>query len=598
MVGLSVHGAVAILLTMGALFLFTRERLPLEYSCLAILTVLVLGLELFPYSVEDSSLTSADVLAGFGNEALITIMLLLVLAKGVEVSGALRPLARLLARAWLLNRSLALLATLLTAAALSAFVNNTPVVAMLLPLLVGVANRIGVPASRMLMPVGFATIVGGMSTTIGTSSNLLIVSVSADMGLTRLEMFDFFLPASIAAGVAIVYLWLLAPRFLPVRESPLQEVTPRLFETTIEIRDDSPLIGKTLADLRQLAETSFRILRIRRGSELVLARLPSLTLRAGDSIHIRGTAEAIKEVQSLFGGGFEEGDLLRSPDQALVEVVVTRESPLYKRSLRTARAMFLGSLIPVGIYRPSARTTEPLDESADPQLASGDVLLMQGTKQEIHRLQDQHRLFILARNVHVPRAAKAPLALAIVCAVVGVAALGWVPIIASALCGVGLMLFSRCMALEEVWDAFDGKLVLVIVTSLALGAALTQSGAAEFIAFRFVDLTRDLPAPVVLSGLLLLTALLTELVTNNAVAVISTPIAIAIAQELGLPEIPFVLAVLFGANMSYLTPIGYQTNLLVYSIGGYRFSDFFRVGIPLQVLLWITLSVLLPTIYL
>ncbi len=182
--------------------------------------------------------------------------------------------------------------------------------------------------------------------------------------------------------------------------------------------------------------------------------------------------------------------------------------------------------------------------------------------------------------------------------VVVAAALGWMPIIASAACGVGLMLFFRCMTLEDAWSALDTRLVLVIVTSLALGTALTQTGAAEFLAAGFVSLVTGLPPPVVLSGILLLTALLTEVVTNNAIAVIATPIAIAAAQQLGVPEAAFVLAVLFGANMSYMTPIGYQTNLLVFSAGGYRFSDFFRVGVPLQILLWLTLSIALPALYL
>ncbi len=594
---LSVHGAAMIALTLSALFLFTRERLSLEASCLTILFVLVLGFEVFPYARDGERLGAANFLAGLGNEALITILLLLILAKGIEVSGALRPLARALARIWFISQSLALLATLVVAAALSAFVNNTPIVVMMLPLLVGVAQRIHTPPSKLLMPVGFASIVGGMSTTIGTSTNLLVVSVSADLGMPRLAMFDFVLPAVIAGGVAIFYLWTIAPRLLPERRSPTARFTHRLFESFIEVTEDSPLAGKTLGATRRLLKEDIRIQRVQRAG-LDLVRLPSLTLRPGDRVFVRGTAEAIKELQNLFGGGFEAGDLLRSPDQMLVEIVVTRESPLYGKTFSAARALLLGALTPVGIWRPGSKGTEPLGGYADPMLASGDVLLMQGERKEIRKLQDQHRLMILARSVHVPRSAKAPLALGIMAGVVAVAALGWMPIIASALCGVGLMLFGRCLALEEAWSALDSKLILVIVTSLALGTALQSTGAADFLAVQFVALFRTLPPPVVLSAILLLTALLTEVVTNNAVAVISTPIAMVVARELGVAEMPFVLAVLFGANMSYMTPIGYQTNLLVFSAGGYRFSDFFRVGIPLQVILWLTLSILLPVLYL
>lgn len=595
--GLDFHGVAVLLLTIGALFLFTRERLPLEYSCVAILFTLVLGFELFPYEYDGAQLGAANFLAGLGNEALITILLLLILAKGMEVSGALRPLARLLARIWLRSRSLALLATLVVAASLSAFMNNTPIVVMLLPLLAGVAHRIGASPSGILMPVGFATIVGGMTTTIGTSSNLLIVSVSADLGLPRLTMFDFILPGAIAAGVAMLYLWAIAPRLLPQRKSPLTELTPRLFESVIDVTDYSPLEGETLGNIRNMATQGIRILRVRR-KELELVRLPTLTLRSGDQLQVRGTAEAIQEIQNLFGHSFEASDLLRSPDEVLVEIVVMRESPLFGKKLSAARTFLLGSLIPVGIARPGIKATETLDESTDPTLTSGDILLMQGKRQEVRRLRDEGRLLILARSVHVPRSAKAPLALAIMAGVVLTAAIGWMPIIASALCGAVLMLFGRCLALDEAWTALDVKLILVIVTSLALGTALTHTGAAEYVALQIVALVRDLPAPIVLSAILLCTALLTEIVTNNAVAVISTPIAMIVAQELGVSELALVLAVLFGANMSYMTPIGYQTNLLVFSAGGYKFSDFFRVGLPLQLILWITLSIVLPILYL
>lgn len=597
MVDLDIHGVGTLLLMLGALFLFSRERIRLEYSCLLVLAILMVVFELFPYERGGERLRGAQFLAGFGNDALVTILLLLVLAKGVEVSGALRPLARVLARLWFFNRSLALLFTLVCAALLSAFLNNTPIVVILLPLLVGIATRTRISPSKILMPVGFATIVGGMGTTIGTSTNLLVTSISADLGGPSFAMFDFFAPAAIAASVAILYLWTIAPRAVPDRQAPLSATTPRLFESLIDVNDYSPLAGKPFSEVRALIRENVRILRIqRKGVELV--RLPSLTLRAGDRIHVRGTAEAIKDVQNVVGGGFHEDDLLRLPDQALVEVVITRESPLYGRKLSEAQELMLGSLVPVGIYRPDARATQTFDESTDPTLTAGDVLLMQGHRREIRRLQDQHRLFILDRGIHVPRSAKAAPALAIISSVIVVAALGWLPIAVSALLGMLLMLLARCLSLEEAWSALDTRLALVIVTSLAIGTSLTQTGAAEYVADRFVALVRDLPPPVVLSAVLLLTSLLTELVTNNAVAVIATPIALATAQALGVSEAAFVLAVLFGANMSYMTPIGYQTNLLVFSAGGYRFSDFFRVGAPLQVIVWLSLSVVLPWRYL
>jgi di/tricarboxylate transporter len=406
------------------------------------------------------------------------------------------------------------------------------------------------------------------------------------------------LPAAIAGAVAIVYLWAIAPKLLPVRTPPLTNLTPRIFESVIEVNDGSTLPGKTLGEVRGVLHEKVRIERVKRGSTLELVRLPTLTLRSGDTLHIRGTAEGIKEMQERFGGGFNDADLLRLPDQILVEIVVTRDSPLYGKRLSEVRGATLGQLLPIGTLQLGSKHASNNPDSTDRKLEIGDVLLMQGRRQEIRQLQSQHRLLILDRNVHVPRSAKAPLAVTIMFGVVLVAALGWMPIVASALCGVTLMLFSRCVSLEEAGSSLDTRLILVIVTSLALGTALTRTGAVDFIAIQFVALVQDLPPPIVLSGILLLTALLTELITNNAIAVIATPIAIVVARELGVPEIPFILAVLFGANMSYLTPIGYQTNLLVFTAGGYRFSDFLRVGIPLQIMLWLALSIALPVLYL
>jgi di/tricarboxylate transporter len=599
MEGLNPHAAATIALTFAALFLFTRERISLYLSCITVLFALVLGFELFPFESGGDDLRAADFFTAFGNEALVTIIFLLILAKGVEVSGALRPLTRLLARLWLISSRLAFLATLLFAATLSAFVNNTPIVVIILPVLIGVAHRNRIPPSRILMPVGFATIIGGMSTTIGTSTNLLVVSIAREQGAIALGMFDFVLPAVVAGGIAILFLWTIAPKLLPDRAPPLSASTPRIFESVVEVADGGLMAEKTIRELRPVLPENVTLLKVQRGDGLELVRLPTLTLRSGDKLLVRGTAEGIKALQNLFGGGFIADDLRRLPDHVLAEIVVTRDSPLFGKRLSEVRRATLGNLIPVGTLIPGGKKVRAKDKSDDdPVLNAGDVLLMQGERQDIRRLQDEQDLLILERRIHVPRSAKAPLAVVIMAVVVLAAALGWVPILASAFCGAALMIFTRCLSLEEARSALDTNLILVIATSLALGTALTRTGAAEFVALQFVDLVRDLPAPVVLSAILLLTALLTEVVTNNAVAVIGTPIAIVVAQELGVSEVAFVLAVLFGANMSYLTPIGYQTNLLVFAAGGYRFSDFLRVGIPLQILLWVCLSVLLSVLYL
>jgi di/tricarboxylate transporter len=598
-------------LTAGALYLFTRDRIPIEYSCLGVLLVLVLGFELFPYTVpaaatagaegapaaETVVLRGVDFLLGFGNEALITICLLLILGKGVEVSGALRPLGGLLVRVWSRSRSLALLITLVVYAFISAFVNNTPLVVMTMPILIGLAHRIRMSPSRLLMPVCFATTLGGMTTTLGSSTNLLVVNVGLEHGLPRIGMFDFFLLGWLATGAGILYLWVVGPRWIPDRTSPLAGTAPRIFGGIVEIPDGSPFAGRTLGELVRTTDARTRIERVQRGA-LDLMRLPSLTLRPGDRLHVRGAPDTIKRIQESAGARFEVGGLRRGPAERLVEIVVTRDSPLHGKRLSELHRTTLGRLFPVGVQRSGPDPMTPIDDAGDPQLTVGDVLLMQGNARDIHELKEAHNYLVLDRTISVPRTANARLATATLVAVVVVAAFGFVPIIVSALCGVSFMLLTRCMHWDEVWSAIDTRLVLVIVTSLALGTVLSGTGATDFIAQSFVSIVEGLPTTVVLSSFLLILALLNEVVSNNALAVIATPIGISIAEQIGAPTLPFVLAVLFGANAGFITPIGYQTNLIVFRAGGYKFGDFVRVGAPLQLVVWIVLSIALPVFYL
>jgi len=593
----SFHAVSVILITIGAFLLFTRDRISLEASCLIVLVTLVAGFELFPLEVDGRNFPGIRMLAGFGNEAVITIALLLILAKGVELCGGFATIGQFLVHLWRKDSHIALLITLVITAAASAFINNTPLVVMILPVLVSVAHQTNVSPSRILMPVGFATIAGGMTTTIGTSTNLLVVMIAADLGVVRLKMFDFLLPGAFAAAIAILFLWLVAPRLLPNRKLPSRDGAPRLYLAALTVSNKGGLIGRTLAEARTLLASGTRIERVIRGT-VELARLPALRLREGDQVHIRANATAIRNAQDIFGDALDSDSLVSPPNQRLVEIVVTQQSPLVNRHISMVAKLTPGRLLPVGIHRPGRSRLEDIDHDEDLLLKSGDVLLMQGDRKDIRSLAEHANMLVLDRSIHVPRQSRASAAIGIMALVVFAAALGVLPISVAALCGVLAMLASRCIAWDEVWSALNVRVILLIVTSLALGSALTLTGADRLVAHLFVTVVEGLPPPIIVSGLLLLTALLTEVMTNNAVAVIWTPIAISMARELGLPEMPFLLAVLFGANMSFMTPIGYQTNLLVFSAGGYRFSDFFRVGIPLQALLWLAVSVILTLLYL
>ncbi len=584
------------------MFLYTRERFLLEATSLFVVCVVLLWLALFP--IEGSTLGVKAVLGGFGNEALISITCLMILAKGLETTGALHPIAQSLAALWGERPRLAFLATLITAAVCSMVLNNTPVVAAILPLLVAVSLKARVSPAGILMPVGFATIIGGMATTIGTSTNLLVVSIAADLGMREMQMFDFALPVFIVGSIALVFLWLVAPRLLPDRRPPLTDVAPRIFDAKLRINDDSAAAGKTLAEVLALAGGRMRVSRVARGN-LSLVKLPSVTIVAGDRLHVRDTAESLKEYERLLGATLLAGeadeyvssDRPLTSDQHLAEVVVTPGSALDGVSLDSSRVLSAHELVPLAIQRSGAAPGETLETMTGQALHVGDIVLVQGSTGALDRLKRSGQVLVLDGRITVPRTERASAALAIMIGVVAFAAFGVLRISVAAMLGVALLLATRCLTWRDALGAINRPIVFVIVASLALGLTLIETGAALYIASLYVAMIGDVPIPVALAGFLVIMSLLTEVVTNNAVAVIGTPIALGVAQQLGAPAEPFVLAVLFGANMSYMIPISYQTNLLVMNAGGYRFSDFIRVGLPLQFIMWIGLSLVMPILY-
>ncbi|HSC96909.1 MAG TPA: SLC13 family permease [Burkholderiales bacterium] len=600
------HGLAVLALIIVAFALFALERLPLETSCLLILAALVLGFQVFPYEAGGRALAPAEFFYGFGHEALVAVCALMIIGQGLETTGALRPVAAMLARLWAVAPAFSLLLTLAIAAALSAFVNNTPVVVLLLPILVGVSMRGGLPASSVLMPMGFATLVGGMATTIGTSTNLLVVSIAADLGMQRFHMFDFALPAVIAGTVALAYLWLIAPRLLPARVPPLKDASPRVFEAVLHVTEDSAANGMTLSEAREKTAGKMRIEAVERGPGLLLSRLPTAKLQAGDRLRVRDTPENLKEFEQQLGaqlhnigeGGHRvsEEHPLSAEDQQLAEVVVTESSLLHGRTLSEARFADYHDLIVLAIHR-SGPSRPPSEDISQIRLARGDVLLVQGAAKRIAELKRSGRLLVLDGKVDLPEMKKVPLALAITAAVILAAALGAAPIEVSAVTGVALMLITRCLVWEDVKAALSVQVIMIVVASLALGVALMRTGGADYVAQLYVALAGGLPPAAVMSGLMLVMAVLTNIVSNNAAAVIGTPIAVNIAQAVGAPPEPFVLAVLFGANLSFATPMAYKTNLLVFAAGGYRFSDFVRAGVPLTIIMWLALSAALAAFY-
>jgi len=599
------HAIWALSLTVVALILFTRERIPLETSSLAVIVLLAVSFQLFPYQNSGGqTLSPVMFFAGFAHEALIAVCGLMIAGYGIVRTGALDPVGRGLAKLWAISPALSVLITLIVSALLSAVVNNTPIVVLLLPIMLNVAIRTKSNPSGILMPMGLATLLGGMTTTIGTSTNLLVVSVANDMGLETIGMFDFFVPAAIAGSIGILYLWLIAPRILPDRTPNLKDSGPRIFTAHLHVNEDSYAAGKTLTEIIEKTEGAIQISGIRRSENTFTVPLPDAKIRIGDRLLVRDTPSALKEYErtlgaTLYSKGHEVSDdnPLSEDQQHLAELVIDRGSPMIHRSLNEAHFSDVYQLVTLAIHR-KGKVLENMPQGiAKTPLRLGDVLLVQGSSENIEEVKRRGHFLVLDATTELQSTKYAPRAIIIMALTILAAGLGIVPIAISAVAGALAMVLTRCLKWQDIERALSAQVILIVVASLALGTALTQTGATMYVAYQFVEVTSGMNDRVIFSLLMLLMAVLTNIVSNNAAAVIGTPIAISIATQLGLPPEAFVLAVLFGANMSYATPMAYQTNLLVMNAGGYTFMDFVKVGVPLTIIIWLSFSFIVPIMY-
>jgi di/tricarboxylate transporter len=598
------HALAVMILIIVALILFTREAIPLQTTSLLVLVTITVGFTLFPFELDGRALQASDFFLGFGHKALVAVCGLMLVGQGLIRTGALEPVGRFLARLWRKGPAVSLLFTILITAVLSAFINNTPIVVLMLPILIGVAVRTGASTSGTLIPMGFASILGGMATTIGTSTNLLVVNVAADMGMDEFSMFDFLGPAAIAGFFAVIYLWLIAPRMIPERQPPMSGRVSRVYTAQIRLDHGSPVVGKRLAEAILRAGEGIRVETVQRGQGVFINPLPDVVLKPGDRITTSDTQNNLREFARLMGGTLFSGDHavdaahpLSHEGQQIAEVVITPASRLSGVRIGDARlrSRYGLRLLAFNRFEESQERKSPgLDEM---QLRSGDVLLVQSTPENLGELKETADFLVLDGSIELPSTRKAPIALATILGVVALTASNLMPIEVSAVLGFLVLIVTGCLNWKDAMNALSSQVILIIVSSLAMGAALLKTGGADYLAKLFVYITFGAPPSVVLGGLMLMMGILTNIVSNNAAAVIGTPIAIGIAQRLGMPLEPFVLAVLFGANLSFVTPMAYQTNILLMNAGGYKFSDFVRVGLPLAIGLWFILTLVLVWAY-
>lgn len=576
----------------------------MEAVSLLLLAALLVTFHIFPFITPASRLSDTEILRAFGHPALVAICSLMILGRGLTKTGAMEPAVRLLARLWSWNRPLGFLLTLVMAGLASGFVNDTPVLVLVLPMLLGIAERTKHAASKTLMPVNFSILAGGMLTSVGTSTNLLVLSIAVDLGMKPMGIFEFTPVAAVAFAVALPYLWLVAPRLLPDLHAPNANGA-RLFEARMPVGTGERLLKKSVADLSRTLGRPMPVKAIRRAGR-DLPDFEKAPLEAGDLLLLRDTRSGLREIASAFKadlynrGG--EGRFVVSDsgaiegDTSMAELVVGASSGLVGQTLREAAFSEVHQIVVVGLSR--ARMLPPSAINlGDVVLESGDVLLAQGPSEHLAAFRASEHLMMLSGRVDLPRNREAPWALGIMAVVIVMAATKVLPIHVAAFMGVLAMLATGCVKLNGLGRALSPEVILLVASSIALGQSLVDTGAAAWVAGGVTLLVENFPPAARLVVFMAFGAVLTNFVSNTAAAAVGTPIAVATAAQLGSPLEPFVLSILFGANLSYSTPMAYQTNVLVMNAAGYRFMDFVRVGTPLVVLMLITLSILLVRTY-
>lgn len=607
--------ALTFLVIAATVILYATERYSIELVALGSVVAFMVIFAIYPASGPDGPLTPASLLAGFSNPAVVTVICLLIIGQGLFQTDALEKPAQALVK-WSRGRSqMATIPVLLVVAALSAFLNNTPVVVMFLPILSAVAATMGTSPSRVLMPLSFMTILGGMTTVIGSSTNLLVANYAAQTSDLKLTFFSFTPLGLLLAAVGSIYVLFIMPKLLKPRRTMAEEIqnsSGKQFIAQINIGYGHPLVGVELISGMFPALKDMTVRLVQRGEKPILPPFENVVLSPGDTVIVAATrtalANALSRRQPLLeadpSGQAAPSDGAQATAQSagtqpgtmtLAEVVVAPASRMMGRTLvQTGFHADTGCVV-MGIQR---RSRMPRMAMNDIRLEAGDVLLIAGTSTQVSSLRGNRDVLLLDwSTAEVPRRRYAPRALIIFAAVVAVAAFGIAPISVTAVAGTFAMIASRCLNVRQALRAIDSRILMLVGSSLAGAAALEATGGASYIANGLVLLLEGASPMVILSSLFMIIMVLTNFLSNNAAAVLFTPIAVKMANQLGQSPEAFVVCLIFAANASFATPIGYQTNLIVMGPGHYRFSDFLRAGTPLSLILWLTFSLVAPWYY-
>ena len=573
-----------------AVILFATEKLSVDLIALLIMATLLIS----------GVITPEEGISGFSNKATVTVGAMFVLSAGLFKTGAVSYLGKITSDIFRRNYWFGMITVMFAVGFFSAFINNTPVVAIFIPILLGVAKDIKTSASKLLMPMSFASMFGGVCTLIGTSTNILVSSIAERQGQPAFSMFEIAPLGLIMFAVGMIYMLLIGIRLIPERRVEgdlIESFNLQEYIAEIVLLENSLSVGYEIKDAPLVKEIELNIIEVQRGEEVFSLPTPDFILKKNDVLRVRCDLDKFQKIQEREGVLFKpqykwSDEDIETADTKLVEAVIAPNSDLVGKTLAFLkfRENFGASVLAL-----RHRGRLMIEKIADTKLDAGDALLIEVKTNRFSGLQ-QNSSFVIISEIEKFKYRRRKLipALVIVAGVILTATLGIAPIVISAVVGAILLVLVGCLTMEEVYQSIEWRIIFLLAGVLSLEAAMSNSGAGMLISSQIIAVVGVWGPLALLSAFYLMTFTLTEMMSNNATAALLTPIAIATAHTIGVSPRPFLVAVMFAASASFMTPVGYQTNTLIYGPGQYRFSDFLRVGTPLNMLFWITATIFIP----